>query len=207
MLNWFDSLIDQKKANMIDFKFIIQSRLLDTPTPVAISVSPLVEEIRTRYGEYAHPRIKGRFMTLYVGAIKEIEGINIKLDEYYTELNKIIRKTNPYADYTKPDSLLFYSSEFIWLYKEIVRLHQREYFYKVWLAHERLQSIMEEVIKELNRYDVEISKECYQLDFTQRYKCWEGSPIDSKKDTVESIRRIVDRKIIEHNTKLKNEAK
>lgn len=204
ILNWLDSLMDQKNATMIDFKFMIESKFLDEPTPSAVSISPLVDEIRTKYGEYAHNRIKSRFLPRYKEEMKRINGKSIRLDKYYTELNKIIRRTNPYLDYNEQDSLLFYSNEFVWLYKKIVNLRREEHEYKLWLAQHRLIGVIEAVNDELDRYGVLIpeSAKCYKLDFLGRFECWEGRSIESEMDTVKNIYNILTQRINEYKAHL-----
>lgn len=205
ILNWFDSLLNQKNASMSDFKFIIESRLLGVPITTETYLSPLVEEIRTKYGEYAHPGIKSRFLLRYEREMKNLSAIDFRLKEFSKYLQEIIMRTDPYYNFTDEDSLLFYSNEFMWSYRRYVNTHQYRYQYKrFWLAQpqKRLIDIAEAVNAELDRYGAptERIRKCYEIeDFIQRYTCWEDG-FDPEKDSIISINSLVRERIRKYKT-------
>lgn len=205
-LLWIDSLIDIKEANLIDFRYIIESEYLQYWN-IPIPVSPLSEEIRTRHVEHSSRSIKAGVLGIYDMEMSELNSIEQRFLNYYSSLNEIIDKTDPYFIYDAQDSLLFYSDEFIWRFKRIVKLHEAEYYYMRYLVQNRFVKVLNVVVRELERLGTDIPEDiqCFNMDnIYERFECEKGRPLDLEKDTITGISDIVSQKRNRFYKSLKN---
>ena len=113
----------------------------------------------------------------------------------YAELNKFIRKMDPYLNFDKEDSLLLYSKEFIWNFKNIVTDEEDQFFYTKWLVQKRLISILIVIDQELKLLNVSVSEheKCISTSYRLRFECGMGRALNEG-DTILRIKDIVERR-------------
>jgi len=204
-LKWLDSLIDKKEATMTDFRYIIEGKYLQNIN-IPIPLSPLSEEIRTKHGKHASGSIKKRVLRIYEMEMNNLSSLEDEFNNYYSNLDEIIEKTDPHFSYDEQDSLLFYSNEFIWRFKKILRLHRGEYYYKRYLVEDRFVGILNAVTRELERLGAEIPVDmlCFKMDnIYELFECEKGRPLDLENDTITKISMIVTQKRKEFMNKVK----
>jgi hypothetical protein len=192
-LLWLDSLIDAKKATMADFRFIIKEYLY-TETFSGQEPSPLAKEIRTKFSEHVKSKLTLNQLNIYEAEKKNLLAQRSYLEKHQERLDDMISKTNPYYNFTKQDSLLFYSNEFIWRYKDIVDARKGEYRYERWLIQNRYRKVFNAVNKEMELIGLPMSGElkCILVaGFYKRFECENGRRINNG-DSLNSIKHIVE---------------
>ena len=100
-------------------------------------------------------------------------------------------KTNPYQQFDKEDSLLFYSKEFIWNYKELVRMRKQEFYYYRYLVRKRLIRVLSGMNDELESMGLSMPPDsCLRTNYQARFRCENGRSLNES-DSLQSIEKIV----------------
>ncbi len=199
-LIWFESKIDNKKATMADFEYLIKSEHLSADIS-GYGPSPLSEELRTKFGEQITNRHLVKWLRIYEEEMKTLLKVDQASSDSHELIDRIIEKTNPNYKFTIKDSLLIFSNEFIWRYKNIVTLRRATYHYEKWLVQERLKRVYGELFKELESQGLSLVEyKCTTIDnFNLRFECENGRLISG--DSLISIAEIVEMKRIKYMQK------
>jgi len=198
-LVWLDSLVDQRKATMADFRYIIRTHYIDAFRP-DFKMSPLANEIRIKYSAQAAGGNVLNWLSRYQEEVTNHQVGNGAVIEAIQKVIATIDKTSPDLEFDKQDSLLLYSKEARWSFKKVMRIQKDMYNFEKYLAQDRLMQIASGINNELLALGVETTwnPDCQGLDFKKRYECEYGKSI---KD--EDIMRISDVVVRERNEFLK----
>ncbi len=174
-LKWLDSLIDRKAASLNDFRYIINSLSLFSGSGGHLQ-SPLAGEIRVKYVEQIQKAKTSKFLRIYIEETNDLKDLDQNTNEAIKKLHEFIMKTDPYLKFDRQDSLLFYSKEFIWKYKEVVKSRKFRYSHLRWLAQHRLRQIVGAMNSELVDLGVgpDPNADCAEFDFKKRFHCEYG---------------------------------
>jgi hypothetical protein len=177
-LIWIDSLIDQKRASMQEFRYIIESYYL-FPFISDTKISPLANEISVKYSNHISDRIILNGLSIYQEEMTNLQKVNVSITEGSKKIISFIHKTSPNLEFDRQDSILFYSKEVIWAFKNVLMMQREKYAYEKYLAQKRLIVVVEHVDHELRALDVQIpgDSDCYGFNFKKRYECRENRPI------------------------------
>ena len=187
-LMWFDSLLSNRTASMDDFRFLLKSNYL-LPEFGGYNRIPLANEIRLKYTEHIRGKDLIKVLTIYDEEMNNLSLLNQEINDSYDELDKLIRKMNPFLNFDRQDSLLLYSNEFIWIYKYCAENYESEFFYSKWLVQNRLIMIINAVDRELEslgeKKQTDI-KTCLSPNFYDRFECENNRKIQAS----DSVSRV-----------------
>ena len=194
-LIWFDSLIDHRKAKLIDFKYLVRHSYLLSDYQAGSNYTPMATQILLKYAEQIRDESLVPKLSIYVEEMSHITELNKEIYNDYSELNKFIRKMDPYLNFDKEDSLLLYSKEFIWNFKNIVTDEEDQFFYTKWRVQKRLISILIVIDQELKLLNVSVSEheKCISTSYRLRFECGMGRALNEG-DTILRIKDIVERR-------------
>src|SRR6478736_6325451 len=174
---WLDSLIKIKKATLKDFRFIIETTDL-VPGAEQLMKSPLPEEIRIKYDEHIRNTRTIKWLRTYLQEMGILEEINKTLYDDGQSLNQLLKRTNPYLEFDKQDSTLFYSKEFIWNYRNMVSIRRQQYLYSKYLAEKRLIDVLDGMNDELKEFGISTPPDsCVRSNYYKRFICENERPI------------------------------
>ena len=201
---WLDSLIKTKKATLKDFQFIIETTDL-VPKPELQMKSPLPEEIRIKYDEHIQDTRTIKWLRVYLQEMGALGGINEMLYDAGQSLNQLLKKTNPYLEFDKQDSTLFYSKEFIWNYRNMVSIRRHQYLYSKYLVEKRLIDVLDGMNDELKSFGISTqSDSCVRFNYYKRFICENGRPVIAS-DSLLTIEEIVIKERKKYFDKLKSD--
>lgn len=186
-LMWFDSLISNGTASMTDFRFLLKSSFL-IPEFGGYNRIALASEIRLKYTEQIRDKNLIKMLSIYDEEMNNLSLISQGINDSYVELDKLVRKMNPFLNFNRQDSLLLYSNEFIWTYKNCVENYESDFLYSKWLVQKRLITIVHSIDKELENLG-EINsneKNCLKPGFYDRFECENNRKIDAS----DSVSRV-----------------
>lgn len=195
-LLWFDSLVNIKKASMMDFRFLIENFLV--PDLGDYDKNPLANEILLKYSEQIIDKNSLDVLKIYIQEMNRLSLINNETNEAYKELEQFIRKMDPFMNFDKQDSGLLYSKEFIWAYKHYVGNHKDDFAYTRWLVQKRLIKVINGLNSELDNlgHKIKDDSNCYSPSFNKRFECENERKIENS----DSLSRV-DIKTIKYRTK------
>lgn len=195
-LIWLDSLIDQKRATMQEFRYIIESYYL-FPFISDAKISPLANEISVKYSNHISNRIILNGLSIYQQEMSNLQKVNESIIDGSKKIISFIHKTRPDLEFDKQDSILFYSREVMWAFKNVLMMQREKYAYEKYLAQKRLIVVVEHVDHELRALNIQIpgNSDCYGFDFKKRYECENGKPISQDQELL----KIKDIAIFERN--------
>jgi len=196
-LIWFESKLDSKTATMADVEYLISSGNLSPNIIIGnFGPSPLAEELRTKFSDQINNPNLVKWLRSYEAEMMILVRFNKLLQDSHESLNKMIEKTNPYFRYSKQDSLLVYSNEFIWRYKDIVRNRESELWYNKLLVENRLKKVYKELKKEyeLQGLPLDGDHKCAGIDsFRERFVCENGRQ-NTPGDSLQTMSSLVKKK-------------
>lgn len=189
---WLDSLIDVRRAKLIDFEFMLRSNYLTADLYGGYGISPLSQEIQVKYGDQIINKELLESLRNYDEEMINVQRLQQTMLESHRLLNQLIEKTNPYYKFNQKDSLIFYSNEFLWRLKDIVYLRKQEYSYKKLLYQRRFKRTLIEINKELNEHKIKVPDQiCSTIDnYVKRFECENNRPIEDS-DSLRTIKELV----------------
>ena len=159
-----------------------------------IKESSISEELTNKYSEHIPSSLKN-LLVRYRWVMSSISEMTELCNKSYEDLNGIFVLTDPFLNYDRQDSLLFYSNEFRNKYKGYAiqldnRLESMTYYVSDsgWL-----KLLLKSVDEELNKFGVNTIALEDQVNDTilERLESDLGRPIDSKSDSILNLDDLI----------------